>query len=77
MPLINTLFMAIQKGEPFSANHNGLLPYQKIETEAAWCPSDDIKLVGYIVQQWATKSLYHDNSFITFEPDGERVKIYY
>lgn len=77
MSLIKTILEEIKKGASFSANHNGIIPYRPIETEAAYCPPDNENWIKYCVQEWAKKSIYHDDSVISFLVTEDQVKMYY
>lgn len=77
MSLINTILEEVKKGTSFSANHNGILPYKSIETEPAFCPPDNEDWIKYCVQEWAKKSIYHNDSVISFLITDDQVKMYY
>lgn len=77
MNLIDTILAEIKKGKSFSANHNGIIPYRHIETEPAYCPPDNEDWIKYVVQEWAKKSIYHNDPVISFLITEDQVKMYY
>lgn len=77
MSLINKILAEIKNGASFSANHNGIIPYRHIETEPAYCPPDNEDWIKYVVQEWAKKSIYHNDSVISFLITEDQVKMYY
>jgi len=77
MNLIDTILAEIKKGNSFSANHNGIIPFRHIDSEPAYCPPDNEGWISYCVQEWAKKSIYQEDSAISFLVSENQIKMYY
>lgn len=77
MTLYEQIVKAVNDGKSFSADHNGMLPYVNIDTLPIDCPRTDLAMLGYFVQQWASKSVHKENSIISFIVSNDKIKIYY
>lgn len=77
MTLYEQIVNALHDGKAFSFDHNGMLPYVNIDTLPIDCPRTDLAMLGYFVQQWASKSIHKENSIISFVVSKDKIKIYY
>lgn len=77
MSLIKQITEAIEKGVSFSANHKGIQIYRPLDVIPVSCRKDHEGAVHYFTQEWAKKSIYHEDSVISFLITEDQIKMYY
>lgn len=77
MSLINQILEAVKKGTSFSANHNGIQIYRPLDVIPVSCRKDHEGAIHYFTQEWAKKSIHHEDSVISFLITDDLIKMYY
>ena len=68
---------SIAQGISFSWGFGGMTaPSPESEVQCI-CPKDDEARIGYHTQVFLARALYFENLLITYEVDGDQVKISY
>jgi hypothetical protein len=68
---------AINNGEKFSWNFNGLTAFRNTDRLVHEIPNPTEASIGWILQEFCVKALYDADLLISFEPSPEGLKIYY